>query len=409
MLRALIVAATAVALVVPAPVAYARTGTAAPGPPAIVRVANVVRSAPPVSAPAGLLVTADGRVLWSRNADQRRAMASTTKIMTAVLVLERANLTDVVTVPKSAHAVAQSTVNLTPGESLTVEQLLQIMLVESANDAAYTLAEHVGGSVDGFVRMMNEKAASLGLRNTHYANPHGLDVPGHYSSANDLAALARYAMRKPVFRSTVALRSVMVPGPHGERRVFPGTDQLLGKYPGMEGIKTGMTNQAGYCLVSAAKRGPVEIYGVILGTKSEQARFDQTRRLLDWAFAHYRLLPVIQPVTRVGTIPVSDWLDKDIVARVADTTSTALFDLAGPVQRRYELRPSVRAPVRAGDVVGVVTAYQGSSVLATLPVVASADMAGPGFWERARIWWVRSWQGMFGPHQVRTAIVTVKE
>jgi serine-type D-Ala-D-Ala carboxypeptidase (penicillin-binding protein 5/6) len=404
MMRALLGLALCIALLSPAATACAAT-------PAAARPLGSFVSAgvPEVSAPAGILVTPDGHVLWSRNADERRAMASTTKMMTAVVVLEHAKLTDVVTVPKSAAAVAQSAVNLTPGESLTVEQLLQIMLVESANDAAYTLADHVGGSVDGFVGMMNEKAAALGLKNTHYLNPHGLDVPGHYSSAADLVALARYAMRDPLFRQTVSMTSVMVPGPHGERRVFKTTDELLGSYPGMEGIKTGWTNDAGYCLVSAARRGPAELYGVILGTRSESARFVQSRRLLDWGFKHYRTVRVVDPVEKVGTIPVSDWLDKDIVATVAETTSTLLFDLAGPVKHRYALRPAVTAPVKAGSVVGVVTAYQGESILATAPIVAAADMAGPGLWDRMRVWWVRSWRGVFGPRDVRTAIVTVKD
>jgi D-alanyl-D-alanine carboxypeptidase (penicillin-binding protein 5/6) len=365
--------------------------------------------APDIDAAAGILVTADGRVLWSRNATQRRAMASTTKMMTALVVLERAKPSDLVTVPKEAAAVAQNDVNLSPGERLTVTQLLEAMLVASANDAAYALARHVGGSVDRFVVMMNDKASALGLRDTHYRNPHGLDLPGHLSSAADLVSLGRYAMQDPEFRRIVALRAVNIPGPKGERRVFETTDELLKSYPGMEGIKTGMTDDAGYCLVSAARRGGVELFGVILGTPNDQARFVQSRRLLDWGFAHYRPIPVIDKGTRVGTVPVHDWLDRDIVARVRDGTASVLFDLGGDVRRRYELRPSVAAPVRAGQVVGMVTAYQGSSVLATEAVVSAEDMPAPGFWERIRIWGVRTWRAAFGPHEARTAIVTATD
>lgn len=367
---------------------------------------TMLQQAPDIDAAAGILVTSDGRVLWSRNADQHRAMASTTKIMTALVVLDHTKGSEVVTVPKEAHKVAQNPVNLIPGERLTVQQLLETMLVASANDAAYTLAVHVGGSVPGFAAMMNAKAAQLGLHDTHYVNPHGLDVAGHYTSAADLVKLGRYAMQNPEFRRIVSLQNVAVTGPGAKTRIFETTDAMLKGYPGIEGIKTGMTNKAGYCFVSAARRGQVELYGVILGTPNEGARFEQSKLLLDWGFRHYRPIKVIDDGTRVGTVPVADWLDRDIVAKVGDATSPALFDLGGPVKRRYELSPSVGAPVRTGQVIGVVTALQGNSVLATEPIVSAEDMAAPNIFQRVSIWGVSAWRAVFGPKNVRTAVVT---
>lgn len=405
--RPLVAACLAAALLAaPSAAAAQRRPTDVVGTVRIAASSSAAQNAPDIDAAAGILETADGRVLWSRNADQHRAMASTTKIMTALVVLDHAKGSEVVTVPKEAAKVAQNAVNLIPGEGLTVTQLLETMLVASANDAAYTLAVHVAGSVPRFADMMNAKAAALGLKDTHYVNPHGLDAAGHYTSAADLVALARYAMKNAEFRRIVGLQEVTVSGPGSRLRLFETTDAMLKGYPGIEGVKTGMTNQAGYCFVSAARRGSVEIYGVILGTPNEGARFEQSKRLLDWGFQHFRPVRVIDEGTRVGTVPVADWLDRDIVAKVGDATSPVLFDLGGPVKRRYELWRDVSAPVHRGQVVGVVTAFQGSSVLATEAIVSAEDMDAPGFFERVRIWGVSAWRAVFGPKNVRTAVVT---
>lgn len=403
----LLAASVAAALMLPVPALAERLPTDVVGELPVGSQPSMASKAPDIQAPAGILTTADGRVLWARSPHARRAMASTTKIMTAVVVLERAQLSDEVTVPKEAAAVAQSPVNLVPGERLSVRQLLEAMLIESANDAAYALAVHVGGSIPGFASLMNAEAAKLHLADTHYVNPHGLDEPGHFTSAADLATLARYAMAIPEFRRIVEQDAVLIPGPRGERRVFRSTDELIGSYPGMEGVKTGFTNGAGYCLVSAARRSNVEVYGVILGTRDDKARFAQTQRLLDWGFAHYHAERVIDAGRQVGVVPVSDWLDKDIVARTAEQTSAVVFDLAGAVQRRYELRPMVAAPVHAGDVLGSVTAVQGSRVLATVPLVAAGDVPAPGVWDRLRIAFVRGWRSVFGPRETRAARLTV--
>ncbi len=368
---------------------------------------GLVASAPDIVAPAGILEAPDGTVLWARNADARRAMASTTKIMTAIVVLSHGQLSDVSTVSTAAASVGESGADLQPGEHLTVRQLLEAMLVPSGNDAAVALAQQVGGSVPGFVAMMNAEARALGLTSTHFANPHGLDAPGHYTSAADLVKLGRIAMADPAFRSIVEMRSVTLPFPGGKHITLVSSDHLLGSYPGIEGIKTGWTDKAGYCLVSAAKRGDAELYGVILGTASERARFTQSARLLDWGFKHYALTQVISANTTVGTVPVTDYLDRDMVAGVSETTSALVFDLGGAVVRRYELEPSVSAPVKEGQVVGSVTALQGGRVLARAPVVAVADVPEPGFWERAGIWFTRTWRAMFGPRVTRSARVTV--
>jgi hypothetical protein len=170
-------------------------------------------AAPDLYIPSGQLSTIDGRELWARDMRARRAMASTTKMMTAVVVLENASLDDLVTVKRPASAVGESSMGLRSGETISVRDLLEGLLIQSGNDAAAALAQHVGGSVDGFVGMMNAKAKSLDLVNTRYLNPHGLDVPGHYTSAEDLTSLARYAMRDPEFRRIVGTFSTRIVTP----------------------------------------------------------------------------------------------------------------------------------------------------------------------------------------------------
>jgi serine-type D-Ala-D-Ala carboxypeptidase (penicillin-binding protein 5/6) len=351
--------------------------------------------APDLYIPAGVLTTMDGRELWSRDEDTQRAMASTTKIMTAIVVLENANLNDVVTVDKKAAAVGQSSMGLVLGEKLTVGELLKGVLVQSGNDAATLIAEHVGGTVDNFVKMMNAKAAALDLTNTHYVTPHGLDVKGHYTSAADLTSLARYAMRIPAFRAIVGTYQVQV---RSDRYTHSLTNHntLLKSYPGTEGVKTGWTNNAGYCVVAAVKRGSVELMATVMGASSEGSRAQQASKLLDWGFAHYKTTKLTKAGEHLGRVRVSDYMERTVAAQTAESTSAAVFDLAGSVQRRIELRKDVPAPVKAGDTVGTLTLYQGDTVLAQVPLVAAADVPLPTFGQRVAFFFGRMWKGLFG-------------
>jgi D-alanyl-D-alanine carboxypeptidase (penicillin-binding protein 5/6) len=272
-------------------------------------------------------------------------------------------------------------------------ELLKGVLVQSGNDAATLVAEDVAGSVAAFVAMMNAKAAALDLTNTHYANPHGLDQAGHYTSAADLAALARYAMRIPAFRQIVGTYKVKV---RSDRytHVLQSHNDLLKSYKGAEGIKTGWTDDAGYCVVVAAKRGDVELLGVVMGAASEGDRSKQAKRLLDWGFSHYKPVEVTTAGRSYGTVPVSDYVDVAVTAVSAETTSLAVLDVAGHVDSRVETLASVRAPVRAGDRVGTLNIYQGSSVLAQLPLTADRDVRAPEILESVGIFFIRLWNGV---------------
>jgi len=335
-------------------------------------------AAPDVNAAAGAIVTADGRILWSRKTTTPRPMASITKIMTALLVLERGDLDDEVTVSRAASKVPYA-VGLKEGERRTVRELLELALVASSNDAAYALAEHVGGGATEFVALMNQRAAELGLNDTHFVNPHGLDAAGHRSSASDIVSLTHTAMRIPRFRQIVALRSVTLPA-HKKRpaRKLKATNELLGTYPGLLGGKTGFTDDAKYGLVTCAERNGIGLTAVVLGAKSNSARFKNSRRLLDWGFKHLRMQTVATATETVGVVPISAAPERTVTVRFAETTSTPVFDLDGPVERKLSLPATVKLPVFEGQPLGTVDLMQGERPLAAVPVVAAEDLASVG-------------------------------
>jgi len=344
---------------------------------------------------AGVLSTSDGRELWSRDVERKRAMASTTKIMTAMIALENASLDETISVSSSAGRIGESVAGLKTGDVFTMRTILEGMLVKSGNDAAEALAIHVGGSEDEFVEMMNAKAAELGLASTHFANPHGLDEEGHYTTARDLAVLARYAMSNDEFRRIVGMPSVDLDG-QGPAPELETSNLLIGDYIGTTGVKTGWTNDAGYCLVASAKRRDVELYAVILGATSEQARFDQAKSLLDWGFEHYSSRYVASEGETLGAVPVTDYLDVEVPAIVDEAVKAPVFDLDGDVERKVDLYAGIEAPVARGDKVGTLTLRQGERLLAQVPLVAGASVEKPGFFERVWIAIVRGWRTITG-------------
>jgi serine-type D-Ala-D-Ala carboxypeptidase (penicillin-binding protein 5/6) len=240
---------------------------------------------PPIAAAAYVVVDGDtGETLASYNADQPRPVASLTKLMTARLVLDAGQLEHTATVPPLQTTGDESLAGLEPGDHVSRDELLQAMLVASANDAARTLAVDVAGNEPRFVDMMNTEAAAAGLDATHYANPVGLDDPAQHSSAADVARLAHDLMQDPTFRRIVAAESTDVPGQRPDGSELPATNDLLGTYPGADGIKTGYTDEAGWCIAASATRDGHSIMAVVLGAPTEQARDDAARALLDYGF-----------------------------------------------------------------------------------------------------------------------------
>lgn len=343
---------------------------------------------PPVAARAYILVDpATDEVLARRAPDARLPMASTTKLMTALVALDRANLDDVVVVPRTAAAAGGSTSGLVPGERLTVRTLLTGLMIGSGNDASIALATHVGrGSQARFVGYMNREATRLGLTRTRFKNPHGLDAPGHLSTVRELVALGEEAYGEPVLRRIVGKRTAVIPGPGGRgTRKLESENDLLAIYPDADGIKTGHTDGAGYALVAHARRRAtgVGLYVAIIGSPSRAARARDAKRLLDWGFARYvRLTPL--PAGRVvWRVPVRD--RPGVTAGLVVDKEFAVTIRTGHTLRRRIVAPAeIVGPVAAGTVVGEVSIRDGARVLGTRKLVVAEEVDGPGIAEMVR-------------------------
>lgn len=244
--------------------------------------------APDISAETWILYDDTNGVSLSEHlADQEQPMASVTKLMTALVVVDNADVDEVVLISATAAATGEAEIGVVAGELWTVKDLLAAVMVRSGNDAAVALAEHVGGSISGFAALMNEKAAALGLEHSHFVNPHGLDADGHYSSARDLLVMAKAAMDDPVIARLARTKVVKFrDDPNGVKRRAVNTNALLGAFPGVIGMKTGYTGEAGLVLVTTADQDGRRLIGVVMGSDDH---FFDTRQLLEWGFDTYGL------------------------------------------------------------------------------------------------------------------------
>ena len=328
---------------------------------------------PSSSARAVLVATGAGEVLYERDAERELAMASITKLMTAIVVLERKRPGELMTVRETAAGVGESSVHLRVGEKLRVRDLLAAALIQSANDAAFALAAGTAGDVSDFVRLMNAKARRLGLRHTHFVRPDGLDVPGHYSSARDVLKLARVAMRKPLVRRLVAMRSGTIAG---GRSLFSWND-LLGRYPGLIGIKTGHTDAAGWCEVAAARRDGVTIYTVVLGSPSRAQRNADLTRLLAWGQDFFGPLRVVSTGHTYATSAIR--LQEERLPLVAARPVRAVVRLDQALVETVVAPGLVSGPVEAGASLGEVRVLQRGRLVARVPLVAARAVEEPGF------------------------------
>ena len=243
-----------------------------------------------------VLDAVSGRVLFERNSDERSLIASTTKIMTALVVCEQCNVLDRMRIPKEAVGIEGSSMYLQEGEVLTLQELLYGLMLSSGNDAAVALAIYCGGTVEGFAELMNDKARNLGLTGTHFENPNGLDSPGHYSTARDLGKLAAYAMKNPIFRKTVSAKSV-----RAGNRYLTNHNKLLWRLEGADGVKTGYTKAAGRVLVSSAERQGRRLIGVTIDAPDD---WNDHCALLNEGFSRFDLRQIVAAGEEVGTLEV---------------------------------------------------------------------------------------------------------
>jgi serine-type D-Ala-D-Ala carboxypeptidase (penicillin-binding protein 5/6) len=350
-------------------------------------LAALALAAPASGAPSGIdarayLVVdgATGDVVAGRAAGRRVPIASITKLMTVLVALERARLDETAIVQADATTSGGSVIGLRAGEQIAVRDLVTAALIHSANDAAQALADHVAGSEEAFVKLMNARAKELGLRSTHFTRPDGLDAPGHYSSARDVTVLARVAMQKPFLRATVRRQQASIAG---GRSLYVWND-LLRTFPGLIGVKTGHTSDAGWCQVAAAQGRGVTIYATLLGGPSRDERNEDLSRLLRFGLSRFRVASVIAQ-ERVYARADAPWGrgPVDLVAKQPARRATRL----GSVLVERVVAPSVVSlPVRKGQPLGEVMVYAGPRVVARSPLVARKPVSRPG-WARKVAWY----------------------
>lgn len=347
-------------------------------------------SEPATSARGAVLMEVETkRVLYQKNAHEKMPMASTTKIMTAIVALEKGNLSDIVTVSRTASGIEGSSIYLEVGEQLTLEQLLYGLMLRSGNDAAMAIAEHIGGSVDEFVKMMNQKAYELGAYNTNFVNPHGLHHQDHYTTAYDLALISAYAMKNPKFVEIVSTKYYKIPW-EGQPwdRVLKNKNALLWNYEGANGIKTGYTKVSRRCLASAALRRNMQLVCVVLDC---QPWFDDSMAILDHGFKEYKPHQVLSSGDKLGTIPVKNGFQKKMEILIKD-------DITVPIREGEEKNIEVElkcpeyltAPIQAGDKVGYIKVSLGNELEIIKEIYAASSIEENTF--RSNIWRIiRSW------------------
>lgn len=260
----------------------------------VVETTNVIDNEPKLNSRIGLIYDrASGRILYEKNGNKQTPMASTTKIMTAIVVLEKSNLADIVTIDAKSAGTGGSRLGLKKNDKITVNDLLYGLMLKSGNDAAVALAVHIGGSIEGFAELMNQKAKELGLVNSHFVVPHGLDMEGHYTTAYELAKIADYALNIEKFKEIVGTKTHTVTI-NGQSKVISNTNELLGNLNGVYGIKTGFTNGAGRCLVSACKRDDLDIITVVIGADTKKYRTSDSMQLIEYAYKNFQIVDIQQ-------------------------------------------------------------------------------------------------------------------
>lgn len=353
--------------------------------------AQPLESAPPMTlnAPCCLLTEVDtGAVIFEKNADEQRPVASVTKLMTILLVLERiekgeTSLTDPVTVSKTAAAATGSTALLDAGASYPVGDLLRATIVASGNDSATALAEHIAGTEQAFVGLMNEKAAAMGLQNTVYVNCTGLPAQGQHTSARDVAALARAVCAYPLYLENSALWLSQIKHPSGRVTDLTNTNRLVRFYSDCDGLKTGSTAEAKYCLAATAKRNGMRLIAVVLGADTSQRRFDDARAMLDYGFGTYTRTQVINAGDLTGyQLPVTRGARETVNVAVGKGLSMLLrAGQADKLRVELALPDSVQAPMSAGTRVGTARVLLDGAVVAELPAVLAEEVRLPGYLE----------------------------
>lgn len=346
--------------------------------------ALAVEDPPQISASAAAVMEIEtGRVLYGKDADKRCPMASTTKIMTAITAIECGDLSDIVEVSDNASGVEGSSIWLEVGERLTLEDLLYGLMLRSGNDAAVAIAEHIGGSVEKFVDIMNSKAREIGARNTHFVNPHGLPDEDHYTTAYDLALITAYAMKNPVFKQIVSTKYRKIPWEgHEWDRAMQNKNKLLWKYEGANGVKTGYTKEAGRCLVAAAYRNGMQLVAVVL---NDGPMWEDSMALLDYGFDNFSMYEALPKNKTVIDVPVLRGKENRVALKTARAVVIPVTDEErNSLRIEFHYPSAIEAPIAAGKDYGTVEVLLDGQTIATDKLIAVQDVKDKNYFRELR-------------------------
>lgn len=328
-----------------------------------------------------LMEESTGNILYESNPDERLPIASVTKVMTMLLIMEavdsgKISLDDMVTVSENAMSYGGSTMFLETGEQLTVNDMLKGIAVASANDGCVAMAEHLAGSESAFVDMMNEMAKELGMENTHFMNTNGLDEDDHYSSARDVAIMSRELMKhETIFNYT----SIWMDTLRGGKFQLANTNKLIRFYDGANGLKTGSTSKALCCLSAAAKRNDMQLIAVVLGAPTSAERFASAKSLLDYGFANYAVNTQITAGDEVQKIAVEKGVDKEVDVVAGDSCSTLVKKgQEDNITKEIKIDETITAPIEAGQKIGTMTISRDGEVIADIDLNASSAVEKKG-------------------------------
>ena len=337
-----------------------------------------------------LLEAETGQVLFSKNADRKLPPASVTKIMPLLIAMEKLeegsiSLDDQVTVSRYAESMGGSQIYLAANTQVKLEKLLKAVTIASGNDASVAVGEYIAGTYSNFIAMMNDKAVELGMDSTNFANSTGLPDPNHYSTARDISIMARELAKYPQVLEWASIWTETIDLPN-RQAMLVNTNSLINKYPSMDGLKTGHTQEAGFCLASTAKKGDTRLISVVLQGDTLAEREESTIRLLDYGFNAFSKRQIAAAGDQIQNIPVAEAAENVAVGEVAED----LYVMVQKGQEReisqeVEVNESLKAPIEKGGVLGKLTVYNGDSVISTVDVIAAQEI------ERANIV-VRLWR-----------------
>ncbi|HHW70082.1 MAG TPA: D-alanyl-D-alanine carboxypeptidase [Clostridiales bacterium] len=331
---------------------------------------------PQTSAQSAVLIDGSScRVLWGKNIDEKLPMASTTKIMTALVAIESQNINRVVTIPEVAQGVEGSSIYLTAGEHLTLEELLYGLMLRSGNDAATAIAYDVGGgSIEKFVSLMNATAKRIGAYNTNFENPHGLHSDNHYTTAHDLAKITAYALKNDKFKEIVSTKYKEIPWEGSQwNRVLKNNNKLLWSFEGANGVKTGFTQKAGRCLVSSANRNDLQLVLVLLNCGP---MFEESSAILEYGFNIYKSRQILSNSDAVISIPVDNGIFDSIVLYPIEDYSMALTDAEYEnLKITMDIPNVIKAPIKKGKIYGNIIISINNEVIKEVPLVSKSYVA----------------------------------